>query len=460
MGLLDTKKPPVPTPPKEPFVSEQPYRSSVVDSERTPVSSLLPYIKGAPWKVEYYRQLITLDEELQAGAATRESVYQQYQLIKDFELRVQSGLDASFREEEGVHEMSGTAVIYPSFIPNKNDTFVADLFDGRIGLLSVTGVRQKNIFQDSTYEIDYEVIQFLDDRKALELKGKVVKTTVFIRDFALNGQNPVVLEEEYQQIQRLRQGLGILQKQYFWGLYNQETQTIPIPKQRAGTYDPYLMGFFDHAFPIQDRQTDRPITRYVVEGDAGFKAKTLWDLLAEGSNAYEGFITKEFDTIGTNYLRSYPVINGIGFSRLERVLYPKGMAFNSSYLAGQPHEVDHKRLDSPYSDAELGEMELLYAVRRKILNGMGDIHPMNLYVPPIHPVGIDDYYVLTEYFYNKAQYGQSLLELETRKYIEGQHLDIPTLVMLMDNVPNWGPMEQFYYIPLMIFLIRKAIGGF
>ena len=460
MSLISMPGPKGPTPDKEPFVSERPYTQSPVDSERTPYSSLLPYVKGSPWTVDYYRQLLTKDEELAATSETRESIYQQYQLIKKFELRVQNGLSPSFQEEEGAHEMTGSAVIYPSFKPNKNDTIVADLFDGRIGVLNVTAARQMNIFQDSTYEIDYEVVAFLTDRKAVELKGKVVKTTVFVRDFALNGQNPLVLEEEYEQIQFLREGVSVLQKQYFWELYNQETKTIPIPKQRDGTYDSYLMKFFDSAFPIQDRDSTRPLTRYIVEGDPAFEDKTFWDMLVESSNAFESFIVKEFDTISTRYLRTYPVINGIAYSRLKRILFPKGRDINEAYLAVQRRTPDHRRIDSPYSEAEWGEMDLRYAVRRKILNGLGDVPPVDLFVPLVHPVGIDDFYVLTEYFYSNATYGQSKLELQTRALIERRQLHVPTLVELFNDVPNWGPMERFYYIPLLAFLIRKAIGGF
>lgn len=460
MAAIKPKPKPNPLPQQEPYVSEKPYQGSEVDSERHPVSSLLPYIKGSPWIVDYYRQLLTRSEESTSGQPTIEAPLQQYQLIKQMELRVQSALSTDFDTEKGEHSMSGSAVIYPSFKPIKGDVFVASLFDGRVGVLDVKEVRQKTIFQDSTYEIDYDVIQFLDQKKKLELERKTVKTTVFVREFVLSGQSPLILESEYEQVQRLRAGLATLQKQYFWGLYSQEVQTIPVPKQRVGTYDSFLIRFIDHAFPVQERSSDRVLTRWNVEGDEGFKVKTFWDLLVESSTAFERYVVKEFDTIATANLRGFPVINGIGFSPLQRVLFPKDRPFNLSAMYGRQKVVHHQRLDSPYSLAEWGEMDLRYAIRRKILNGLGDVPPADLYIPLVHPVGIDDYYVLTEYFYSKAEYGQSHLELQTRNAIEGRSLDFPILVQLMDDVENWGEMEQFYYVPLLAFLIRKAIGGF
>ena len=460
MGLIDRKPSPTPTPPKEPYVSEKPYVGSEVDSERHPVSSLLPYVKGFSWTVDYYRQYLTNDEESSSEQVSREAVYQQYQLIKDFELKVTSALSQDFESEAAEHSMVGTATIYPSFKPIKGDMFTADLFDGRAGLFTIRDVNQKTIFQDSTYEVEYEIVDFLNDTRKIDLESKVVVRTVFIRDFALNQQNPLVLDSVYEQIQRLRRGVGVLQKQYFWALYNQETQTFPVPKQRVGTYDPYLADFLTHVFPVSSRDPRSDVTLYHVGGDPGFSCKTLWDLVKESSTDFEGFITKEFDTISTRAFKTQPILNAIGYSRMERVLFPKDRDINEAYLNRHQHKVTHQRLDSPYSLEAWGEMELRYAVRRKILNGLGDVPPVELFVPLIHPVGIDDYYVLTEYFYNQSQYGQSKLELQTRALIKGKKLDSAVLLELLDDVPNWEPMEMFYYIPLLSFLIRKAIGGY
>lgn len=460
MGLINKNPAPIPTPAKEPYVSEKPYKGSEVESERHPVSSLLPYVKGFSWIVDYYRQYLTKDEESSAEQVSREAVYQQYQLIRGFELKVTSALQQDFESEAAEHSMVGTATIYPSFKPIKGDMFTADLFDGRAGLFTIREVSQKTIFQDSTYEVEYEIVDFLDDRRKQDLESKVVVRTVFVRDFALNQQNPLVLDSEYEQIQRLRRGVEVLQKQYFWALYNQETQTFPVPKQRVATYDPFLAGFFSYAFPVSLRDPRSEVTIYHVGGDPGFKSKTFWDLLKESSDDFEGFITKEFDTISTRVFVGQPVLNAIGYSRMERVLFPKGAEINAEYLNRHQHQVLHQRLDSPYSLEAWGEIELRYAVRRKVLNGLGDVPPAELFVPLIHPVGIDDYYVLSEYFYNKCQYGQSKLELQTRALLKGNALDIAVLLELLEDVPNWEPMEMFYYIPLLSFLIRKAIGGF
>lgn len=460
MGLINNNPPVKPTPPQEPYVTEKPYVGSEVDSERTPVSSLLPYVKGTPWQVDYYRQYLTKDEEASSEQVTREAVYQQYQLIRQFEFRVTSPLSTDFDEESGEHSMSGSANIYPSFKPIKGDMFTADLFDGRAGLFTIKDVRQKTIFQDSTYEVDYEIVDFLNDRRKHDLESKVVVHTVFVRDFALNQQNPLVLEEEWDTIQQLRKGVDVLCKQYFWALYNQETKSFPIPKQRVATYDQFLIKFVDYAFPVSQRDTLKEVTKYYTGGDPSLTSKTFWDLLIESDDSFEGFIVKEFDTISTRHFGLQPTLNSIAYSRFDRLLFPKDKDLNDAYLTFHKREADHQRLDSPYSLEEWGEMELRYAVRRQILNGLGEVPPADLYVPLIHPVGIDDYYVLTEYFYNQAIYGQSQLELQTRALIKGNRLDASVLLKLLKDVPNWGPMEMFYYVPLLAFLIRKAIGGF
>lgn len=460
MSVMTLPEETIPTTPKEPYVTEKPYRGTEVDSERTPVSSLLTYVKGTPWDVDYYRQLITKDEEASANQYSREAVYQQYQLIRSFELRVTSPLETEFETESGEHTMRGTANVYPAFKPIKGDVFIADLFDGRAALLMITEVQQRTIFQDTTYEVQYEVRSFLSDLLKKELDAKVVARTVFVRDFALNQQNPIVADESYDQLQQLRKGLTTLQKQYEWRLYNQETRTVVVPKQEEGTYDPYLFKFIDYAFPPQLRDPLNPWTRYDVDIDSGFHVKTFWDLLIEADSSFEGSICKEFDVVGTRAFAGAPVLNSIAYSPLRWTVFPKGRNLSGGYLARSSGSVTHKRLDSPYSTTEWEALELQYLVRRNILGGIGDIPVEELVVPLIHPVGIDDYYVLTEYFYQNAQFGQSQLELQARKVIEGKELDNGVLLALLNDTPNWGDLECFYYMPLLSFLIRKAIGGF
>jgi hypothetical protein len=76
----------------------------------------------------------------------------------------------------------------------------------------------------------------------------------------------------------------------------------------------------------------------------------------------------------------------------------------------------------------------------------------------IKPVLIDDYYVLSADFYSQAN-TMSLLESAVWQYLNGTKLDALQLVKTADLVYNWGVLEQFYYTPILLVLMRACMYG-
>lgn len=456
-------KEPVPQPVqavKEPFISERPYESVAVDSKYQPIASILTFVAGSSWTVQYYRQLLTKDSELATQQTSLEAVFQQYQKIAGFEIKVSSALSPSFETETGEHALQGTGNIYPSFKPNRGDMFIADIGDGRAGLFEIYGVEQKNVTRDSTYEINYRIVDYVNENNHKDLEKKVVVNSYFVKDFIQQQQNPIVVEETYHLIQILKKSYSDLQQLWFQQNYNAETKSFPIPGQSKATYDPFLMGVLEYFLPQEVRPASRRVTKYVVESDDLFNVPTLWSSLIRGDDDFSFTQTKEMCCIPIPYVTYVSEFNSIRFSRFEKLLFPKGGELGNDYLGSGGYTVNEYRLDSPYSSSESAAIDLKYLFYRKVLNGLDDIKPSDLYIPLIHPVGIDDYYILSEYFYNKAQYGQSRLELQTRAYLEHKALDCGALVELCADVCNWGKMERFYYIPVLLFLIGAALRGF
>lgn len=435
-------------------VTKEPYKGLPVDAQKTAVSQLLVYIEGSSWTVTYYRQLVTNDGELSAQQPGRAPIEQQYQVINGFELKVTSPLTSSFEGETGESKLSGGATIYPSFRPNKGDMFIADIGDGRIAVFSVESVEQKNVLRDTTYAIEYNVVNYLNDELKLDLERKTVKTTYFHRDFVVAGQNPIVVDTEHERILVMTKAIEDLRERYMNFCYSHESKTFLVPRQDEPTYDPYVMDALDYWFPYQKQPASRRVKHYATGGQDGFQVNTLWESLIRGDAVLLDQAVHECDTISVKSIPALNYFRGIRFSPLERVLYPKE---RDLVLYGRAYPVEHARLISPYSQPEREAIELAYAIRNSILNGTGDIPPDQITIPMIHPVGCDDYYVLSERFYTKSTYGQSHLELQTWKYLDKQEMQSDILVQLINDVKNWGPMECFYYIPVLVLLLNAAI---
>ncbi len=444
---------------QQPFVSEKPYNGIEVHSERIPVSQVAKWVRGTPWTVDYYRKLMTRDEDSSPLQSTNDPVNYQLQLIEGLVLRVTSGLSPSFDDKDGEHAMNGQANLPPyGFKPNKGDTIVVDLGDGRAGWGTVERVEQPNIFADGAYILDYSIGGFMTEQKHHELRSKVVVHTYFVEGMIGAGASPLVESEDYNNIMRLRAGVAELQRLYFNDCWNPTLGTFLLPKQTKPTYDPYLVKIFDYIFPLFDRPTDKPMTRYRVSGDPAWSLPTLWDCLCNQDLVLFERLEKQFDTIGSHTIRQPAELGAIRYTMVKRVMFPKNRNLGQhDYSAGEII-VDHEEIESPYSTKERHDMDLCYAVRRKILNGLDDVKSCDLYIPLIHPVGVDEYYVLSEYFYTQAEYGQSRLELLTWDMLNGKKLDRKYLVQLLENVRSWGPMEVFYYVPVLIRLIGYSVG--
>ena len=55
---------PIDKPTVEPVsVYSDDYQSTVVDTTETPIASIITYVEGSPWTVDWYSQVVAKDEE-------------------------------------------------------------------------------------------------------------------------------------------------------------------------------------------------------------------------------------------------------------------------------------------------------------------------------------------------------------------------------------------------------------
>lgn len=85
---------------------------------------------------------------------------------------------------------------------------------------------------------------------------------------------------------------------------------------------------------------------------------------------------------------------------------------------------------------------------------------------PVHTVGtiydvsninVNDSYVFSEAFYNNAQTGQSKLEICVWDYLEDRALDNTVLFNIASNFSTWTPVQQFYYLPVLMILLKYSL---
>jgi len=457
--------------------------SVVVDTKFTPLSSLITFVAGSSWIVDYYSQVIDKDNDLRSQDTGQSAVYQQYTLIKSMELKVTSSLTQNQNTEDKRTVVNGTATIYPCVIPNEGDMFAADIGDGREGIFRIKNSEQKSFMKQATYVIDYDLVYYTqaEPLRKKDLDAKTVRTVHFLKDFMTYGQNPLLIEEDFYAVEALEVKFHEIVQNYFNWFYNNEFKTLIVPGQLLPTYDNFIVDAVLAILTTRDDERVKHIRKLNIDEDKYLNQPQLWEslikrdkTLLELGNVHMGLVHAR--TFGRN-----PMLEGIAYSGITYVVYPSNP--DTSLNSGL-HEFNIINGDSvfgydlyPYNGlygnyGSYGNYGL-YGFRNVLLDKnitpvatrAGDVNAIieqnvnepEPVFPIIHNVDAKESYVLSKAFYDDTEQGKSLLEVMVNDYLDRKSISPSALLKLSLTYKKWGGLERFYYLPIVLILIRSII---
>lgn len=469
-GLLDDDDVGVPTQAPvypeavAPKIVRQDYKTALQNVKETPIASLLTHVSGALWTVDYYSQVLGSDDELSEWQPTQEGVYQQYMRIKKFEMRVTEALRPVQDTESASFTATGRAVLYPNFIPNAGDLFLALAGDGRLTQFNISQVERKTIFKETCYEITFEQVRTITPELLATLNESVVNDTTYRRDFVTYGQNPVIVDQDLSDIQKFDETQYTLLDRWLALFYSRRFSTILVPGQPAATYDPFLVRFIKDIFTTRDNSRLASVNLINCGAENIMGKENLWTILMDASDVQHDMMAQKLWVVPAKAFNRLPVHHGVYHSGIVNVVYPYQyyVDVDDDYGTGSINTT----LASP-TEALGDEMWSLTTIFPNAILG-GLVYPNQPLgvstpdpeqsgdIPLTVPVSFDDYYVFTKKFYDKDTVGISKLEGEVLKYLAGDALDGLVLNALIADVNNWGRMERFYYIPVLCLLLRYS----
>ncbi len=432
------------------LVNDRNYKSTVVDLKWEPRVNLLTHIEGSSWVVDYYSQIITTDSNLSGQQYTKNPVYQSYTLIKNMEMKVSSPLSTSQDAESKSMLVTGSSLLYPFIIPNEGDMFIADIGEGKIGIFRITDSIKKSIFKESCYEISYGLNN--DEILTVEdLSQKTVKTYYFHKDFLTFGQNPLLISTDNDVLISLDKAYRNLAHQYFRKFFSDEFKTIMVPAQPFTVYDHFLVDYLLSEFNTRDSQEIRYIRKLNLDDDLTMKCDSFWKALKYRDVSYMNTIFAKSGLVNTRQFTSDPVLEGIRYTGIDKVVYPSDPTVITDYfLINRSKLLDIETLSpSPIVPGSSNEM-----IRAINLRGT-----VSTIIESVYPITIDDFYVFSRNFYDRTN-TQSVLESVVWEYLENKPIDYAQLLDTTKTYFRWGILEQFYYIPIIMTLIKSAIRGF
>ena len=445
MALINYKNEPEKKPLPAPSVHEPiNFKSTVVDTEYVPRSNIITQISGAPWKVDYYSQVITTDNAVMGHNPSKDALTQSYTKIVDFILRVSSPLSTSQDTKTNQMLVVGTASIYPQMYPNQGDMFVANIGDGRRAIFKIINLDEKSIFKDTSWTVDYQLVAYADGEpgstRFRDLESKVIDTKYFVMDYMDYNQNPLLTTEEYGIYKNLRTAYHEIVDNYYRLFASKRLKLLLVPGQKNITYDPFLVRFMVRAFDGNVTPRASLIRVLNVSDHPAMCLPTIWEALFDRDTDIMNYITTMMYLTPITSFTPDPVYEGIYYSGAKDVVYPGNPILDIDTQLAMGCKCHCVPPSSVRFNASKDTLS--------ITNFRG--------TPLIYKTNKDGYYVFSKDFYQRTN-GMSLLEAQVWNYLEGKPVDECVINELVKDYHNWGSLEKFYYVPVLLLLIQSII---
>lgn len=449
------------------LVTESTYADVGIDTRWTPLQSIMSHIAGSVWEVTYFSQVIDTDSQLMPQSPTVSAAFQQYRKIEGMQLRVSDPLNIQQDDTTKMMQIDGSAIVFAAVIPNEGDMFTADIGLGKPAVFRVATSAKKAIFKEAAYDITYAFAS-TDEEYIHDLEMKTVQSLVFKKDFLNRGQNPLLLEEEAVIIENLEAQYRALADNYFNTFFNNEYKTLTVPGQTYSVYDPFLVKFVSEQFTQEDSHLLQDLRVLNTGSDGAVKQDNIWKALRYRDASYlkNGF-TKT-GLVLTNQFTNNPYHNGIRWSGVQLCVYPTNprigigglrtdevLLTTSIGLISDTPNTFYTDKEAPASGTDSSNTTMYPSTLLAKTNiGLNPDGTLNL-----KKVTHDSYYVLSEDFYKDTE-DKDVLEYTVSKFLDRTELDAVQLSKTAKLIPQWGMVEQFYYTPIILFMMRCYIYGF
>ncbi len=452
-----------------PIVEPVPYQGIVTDTKYTPNSSLLVFVEGAIWDCNYFSQVTNANSDLRVADQVQSGVYQQYTKIEKMEIKVETPLTASQADDTKLTTVVGEGMVYPFFVPNAGDMFIADVGDGNSALFQVLNSERKSFMKDSVFNIEYSLVDYVKNiqTRVADLESKVIKTVYFEKDFALKGENPFLTSLEQTQYTDINLLYDRIVDFFFDQFFNYEFNTIVLPKQDFYVYDHYIVDFIMKMVNTNDHMNIRLVRRLNVDDDCALKKPTLLSAMIRWDKNLLRIAKTQMGIAFTSTFSRNPMLEGIAFSGIPYVVYPvMEQTFNpDDPLATPAWYSGYTGIDYDYAALNqnglsgncigrpLTETETVKNIPQTIYTA---INVADKSVPLVKPVLGDSYYILSGSFYGNGD-DMSILEALVKQYFDMESLNKTNLLAVCNDFYNWSQLDQFYYLPILILLLKYSI---
>lgn len=430
----------IPTPPKNKYAGR--VRSG--DTEHMGV--LTTQIQGHRYQTKYYyTQYLGPDDGTDDFKPTSSTSVDQYIRIKDVVLYLTSPMPTyNVDPTKGLVTYTGTATTPCHFIPNKGDLFVATVDTGRDFIFEVKSRPERStVFEQAAYTFEFSSLYDVFDipERLNQLNEKVVLKKVYVPELTMYSEKSILLESEYDTYKSLSKHRYYLADIYKTTFMNHDIHTLIVPGQPTITYDPDAVKAYIAIANMNDYGDVTIVEKINCMDERVKEYKTIWNLLRESHGDPTRLLVKKFGNVHHKVFNYRPWFRSVRYSGIEYVYSPRGdksnqklygphMTYDGSALSPSKETIDGMSID--IAKCEYGSS-----------------------LPYIIEVTKDNYYIFSEGFYTEGK-ASSYLEYLVITMLKGEKIQAESLVKLCDLAVDWGELEYYYYVPVLLYLIEWA----
>lgn len=422
------RTPPKPNPEKvyTADLTDKKYKHSIVDTKRAPVSSIITQIEGTSWSVDYYSQILGEDEEPSTYDPNQTEAYQQYNLIKGFELKLQGALSTQTDPVDQNMTITGQALIYPQLKPNYGDAFIADMGDGNAGIFTITELEKKSYYKQAVYEVSFSLQAYVSEKIDKNITSKVVKTSHFIKDFVTYGQNPVLSTNDNEKLTILTDLKNDLLAEWLITHYSVEFRTILMPLSYPA-YDPFVTELMTSIFDKKEHYLLKKISLINTDDHNMKHVVSVWDALIQREKYLLDKAFRKYGLISPKQMSNNPFVNSSYYSGLSEILVPL--------------------IENKYTDERFGCLGFRNG------KALSDTAVETDYVP-----NIGSSYVFSNSFYGNTELDKlTKIEHMIKNYFDEKANNWEDILRIHEDKKSWTALQKFYFVPVLLILIINEI---
>ena len=322
-----------------------------------------------------------------------------YLKIYNFQMKLEQSLEFSYEQGETRSQLTGSAILYPYFCPNAGDLFVYEVDTEHMGLFRIYEAPERLSIKSSTcHRIKFILMSYLTVEQRNKLDRCVQDIRYFELDRYLNDEGALLTSGENDLLGKAQDALNLLVNAYCEEFY--EDQVFNTFIESACLYDPYVVEFITKILPLE-KMPGYPTQ--LVSNPVNWR-RSFWFKLLDPARVKD-------EVLISTCVRAVKEVN-------YRTTNINALA-NRCYIA---------------------IVKPIFRAGRSVI----EMHPY----PPFRIPST----------YNEDEDKQTV-PMQVRLYLEQGKIRPEILLDLADKILTCNRRAQFYYIPILIFLLQKLINA-